>query len=96
MAVTSDTHNSHLQAGFSAPAKTFKKAVDRNRIKRLIKEAYRLQKHSLSAQLSTTNQQLLLFFIYTGKEIPDQPLVMEKINAALEKLSETLGKRSGK
>jgi ribonuclease P protein component len=92
--LTADTRNSYLQAGFSAPAKTFKKAVDRNRIKRLTKEAYRLQKHSLSEQLATTNQQLFVFFIYTGKEIPEQALVMEKINAALKKLSETIGKTS--
>jgi len=92
--LTSDTRNSYLQAGFSAPAKTFKKAVDRNRIKRLTKEAYRLQKHALSEQLSTTNQQLFVFFIYTGKEIPEQALVMEKINAALKKLSEAIGKTS--
>jgi ribonuclease P protein component len=92
--LTADTHNSYLQAGFSAPAKTFKKAVDRNRIKRLTKEAYRLQKQALSEQLSTTNQQLFIFFIYTGKEIPDQTLVMEKINTALKKLSETIGKTS--
>jgi ribonuclease P protein component len=93
-AVTMATPNNYLQAGFSAPTKTFKKAVDRNRIKRLTKEAYRLQKHLLSEQLSTTHQQLFLFFIYTGKEIPDQPLVMEKVNAALKKLSETIGKTS--
>jgi ribonuclease P protein component len=92
--LTADTRNSYLQAAFSAPAKTFKKAVDRNRIKRLTKEAYRLQKHSLSEQLSTTNQQLFIFFIYTGKEIPDHVLVMEKIKAALKKLSETIGKTS--
>jgi ribonuclease P protein component len=90
----SNTPDSYLQAGFTVPVKTFKKAVDRNRIKRLTREAYRLQKHSLSKQLSTINQQLFIFFIYTGKEIPNQALVMEKVNTALKKLSETIGKTS--
>jgi ribonuclease P protein component len=92
--IISGTRNSYLQVGFTAPAKTFKKAVDRNRIKRLTKEAYRLQKHALSEQLTTNNQQLFVFFIYTGKEMPEQALVMEKINTVLKKLSEIIGKTS--
>ena len=61
---------SPLQAGFAAGSRNFKTAVDRNRIKRLIKEAWRLQKNELKEQLKKQNRKLNVFFIYTGKELP--------------------------
>ena len=48
----------------------FKKAVDRNRIKRLTREAYRLQKHALVQAMSTNDKNLDLFFVFTGKSLP--------------------------
>ncbi|HMH22602.1 MAG TPA: ribonuclease P protein component [Puia sp.] len=75
-----------LQAGFGAGNRNFKKAVDRNRIKRLTREAYRLQKHPLEAHLKEKVQPLAVFFIYTGKELPDYQTVSGKIGLALQKL----------
>jgi len=75
-----------LQAGFGAGNRNFKKAVDRNRIKRLTREAYRLQKHALEEHLRAKAQPLALFFIYVGKELPDYPVVSAKIGLALQKL----------
>jgi ribonuclease P protein component len=75
-----------LQAGFSASSRNFKKAVDRNRIKRLMREAYRLQKNALHDKLQTKQQQLALFFIYTGKELPDFKTISDKMGVILHKL----------
>jgi ribonuclease P protein component len=75
-----------LQAGFTVSTKHFKKAVHRNRIKRLMKEAYRLQKNDLQNDVDAVNKQLVIFLIYVGKDIPGYPLITEKINSILKRL----------
>jgi len=77
---------SPLQAGFGVSSRYFKKAVDRNRIKRLSREAYRLQKQPLFQRLEEKGLCLAVFFIYTGKDLPDHATVTHKIGVALEKL----------
>lgn len=79
-----------LQAGFSASSRTFKRAVDRNRIKRLMREAYRLQKAPLEQALQTNQRKLALFLIYTGKELPEYALVKEKMEVVLNRLVQNI------
>ena len=79
-----------VQFGVGVSAKNFKKAVDRNRIKRLTREAWRLQKNDLSEKIKTTQKQLNVFFIYTGKELPDFTTVKEKVAIALKKLADKI------
>jgi ribonuclease P protein component len=75
-----------LKAGFTTSSKNFKHATDRNKIKRLIREAYRLQKNDLKENILLKNKGINLFFIYTGKEVPTYELVSEKIAFALKKI----------
>jgi ribonuclease P protein component len=77
---------SRLQCGVGAGTRNFKKAVDRNRIKRLTREAYRLQKKELAQKMNLHTHSLVLFFIYTGKELPAFTLVKEKLLIILDKL----------
>jgi ribonuclease P protein component len=82
------------QFGVGVSAKNFKRAVDRNRIKRLTREAYRLQKNPLQQKLKEIKKQLLIFFIYTGKGLPDFNLVKEKVAVALKKLEKIVDENS--
>jgi ribonuclease P protein component len=75
-----------LQAGFGAGSRHFKKAVDRNRIKRLSREAYRVQKQPLIDRLLEKGLSMALFIVYTGKELPDHSTVKARIGVALQKL----------
>lgn len=74
------------QFGVGVSNKNFKKAVDRNRIKRLTREGYRLQKQNLCDLLNEKKQQLAVFLIYTGKELPVHTMVNEKIGLILLRL----------
>ena len=75
-----------LQFGIGVSGKNFKRAVDRNRIKRLIREAYRLQKNFLKENLKEKKWSLSVFITYTNKELPEFKLVNEKVAVVLKKL----------
>jgi ribonuclease P protein component len=68
------------QAMFSASKRLFKRAHDRNRVKRLLREAYRKQKHIVYTSIKARNQQYALHFIFTGKQLPNYPYVFGKMN----------------
>ena len=62
------TSDASFQITVSAPKRNFKKAHDRNRIKRLMREAIRKNKLILEPFLLESNKQVALFMIYTARE----------------------------
>jgi ribonuclease P protein component len=86
-----DNPESLLQAGVGVRSKQFRKAVDRNRIKRILRESYRLQKDALRQQVHDGRKSLDVFIIYTGQEMPVYADIFTKAGEALRKIMERYG-----
>jgi ribonuclease P protein component len=76
-----------IQAGFTVSSKNFRRAVDRNQIKRLTREAYRRQNKVLKTAVAGNKKQLHLFFIYTGREILSYEKIFQKLTQVLDKMA---------
>jgi ribonuclease P protein component len=78
---------SGVKMGVTVSKRNFKKATDRNRIKRLLREAYRLQKEELVATVQAKEKCAAVFFIYTGKTMAPFEEVKGAMAKCLKKLS---------
>lgn len=70
------------QVLITVSSRQFKRAVDRNKIKRRIREAYRTQKEVLKAK----SEKGIFSFIYTAKEILPYADIKSKLFLVLEKI----------
>ena len=84
--------DSPAQFALSVPKKKFKRASDRNRIRRIIRETYRLHKPRFYDRLPQGPEQLAMMIIYTGKEMPDY----ETVDTAMKHLLRRLSKKCQK
>ena len=87
--VTSADTLSQVQMAVSVPKRFFKGAHDRNRIKRLTRQAYRLQKNILITQAHHHQANIKLMLVFQGKTLPNY----ETCFNAVEKIIQLLLKK---
>lgn len=80
---TAEDQEAKIKVAVSVPKRNFKKAVDRNRIKRLMRENYRLNKGSLFNNIEGNFAFLIL---YLGKEMPDNKKIESSLEGIFRKL----------
>ena len=83
-------HTAHVQMGISVPKRAFKSAVDRNRIKRQVREAYRMYHTQLLALAQEKNIYLATMMIYIDRKDPDFQYLDKKVKNLVEQLNTLL------
>jgi len=80
-------HGESLKVGVSVSKRNFKRAVDRIRIKRLLREAYRLNKSML---INNEVSDYALMILYISKDMPDFELVNTKTKKVISKFKDSI------
>ncbi len=89
----SEYNNGEFKIAVSVSKRFFKKAVDRNKIKRLLRESYRLQRPEIVMQIQPfCKEGLIGMIIYTGDQIPNFNTIESSMNKLWLKLESKLKK----
>jgi len=88
--IETENQDVFLQILISVSKKKFKRAVHRNRIKRLIREAYRLNKHLLIEELKKNNLKIAIVFNYSLSEIADFNTISASVVKIFGKISDII------
>lgn len=78
------------QVAFNVSKRRFPRAVDRNRVKRLMREAWRHERHALDEALGTAQLRWAMVFLYVGKELPEFSELRIRMRDVLQKLQRKL------
>ncbi|MEG3656163.1 ribonuclease P protein component [Arenibacter palladensis] len=88
---TSFEDDSKYKVGVTASKRNFKSAVKRNRIKRLMRESYRLNKHLI---FNNIEGNFAFMFLYLGKEMPSQSKITDAMIPLMRKFIDEIAKAS--
>jgi len=83
-----------VQILISAPKRNFHHAVDRNRVKRQIREFYRTSSASLKETVSAQGKGLVLAFLFNDNRLWETDKLVPRLQAAMEKLVETVSEKT--
>jgi len=82
--------DNRVKTGVGVSSRNFKKAVQRNRIRRLMREAYRTEKIPLHDHLEKNNKHAALFLLYIDKVMPEYVFLKEKMKLVVRRLVKEL------
>ena len=82
--------NTKMSVLLVAPKRYQKLAVNRNRAKRLLREAYRLNKHSLQKRIINSSSQLFISIALVSKTMPDYLLTEQKVKEILSSIEKKI------
>ena len=74
----------------SVSKRRFKRAVKRNRVKRQIRESYRINKHKLLNVLAERKCRLAIAFIYLSDQLVESSIIEDRMRIALARITEKM------